>query len=129
MEHITLYIETLLERCGVDHNSLFLLSHILLALVGILLSFGVGMLVSRVVVPMILKITSRTKVEWDDIVFNERVLKSLAHIIPAFIIWMFLPYVFYSMPIVKEVLERATAIYITIMIVATVVHKLLEAAQ
>lgn len=121
MEHITLYIETILVRCGVDHNSLFLLSHILLAIVGILLSFGVGVLVSGVVVPMILKITSRTKVEWDDIVFNERVLKSLAHIIPAFIIWMFLPYVFSSMPIVKVVLERVTAIYITIMIVSTVI--------
>ncbi len=66
-------------------------------------------------VPLLLKFTSHTDIKWDDVIFNERVLRSACNIIPAIVIWALLPLIFYQFHIVREVLERITAIYITVM--------------
>lgn len=121
MEQITYYVEKIITLCGVSSNALHIVSPIVMAVIAILLSFTIGMLARKGFVPTILKITSRTKATWDDVVFNERVLTSASNIIPALIIWMFLPAVFYRTPLIEELLKRATAIYITVMIVATAI--------
>jgi miniconductance mechanosensitive channel len=49
------------------------------------------------------------------------VLISICHIIPAIVIWQLLPLVFYQFHIVRELLTRFTAIYITVMSVRAAV--------
>jgi miniconductance mechanosensitive channel len=71
-------------------------------------------------VPLVLKLTNKTQAQWDDVLFNERVLVSACHIVPAIVIWQLLPLVFYQYPVARELLTRATAIYITVMAVKTV---------
>ena len=49
-----------------------------------------------------MKLTSHTNAKWDDIVFNRTVLLSACHIVPAVVIWLLLPLVFYQYHFVKS---------------------------
>lgn len=119
MEKITIYTEQLLVYWGLTGQAVVILSHAILALIALVVAFGGGLLCSRVAVPILLRVTKKTKAEWDDVLFNRRVLVSASHIVPAVVIWMFLPAVFYRFPMVELVLTRITAIYITIMTAVT----------
>lgn len=89
--------------------------HILLVLFAILFAWLIGVICHKIMVPLLLKFTRHTDVKWDDVIFNEQVLRSACNIIPAIIIWLLLPLIFYQFHFVREFLERITAIYITVM--------------
>lgn len=114
MNTIQLYVEQLLAQIGLSADSIPVICHIVLAVVAILLAAFAGWL-SRRFIPLVLKITAKTESKWDDVVFNERVLRSASQIVPAIVIWLVLPSVFYDHPTVHEVLARVTAIYIIVM--------------
>ena len=71
--------------------------------------------------PMVLRLTAHTDVTWDDKVFNKTVLTSACRIVPAIVIWKLLPLVFSESLFLNEFLKRATAIYITVMSVRTMI--------
>ena len=104
---------------GVTGDSIPVIRHISLVLVAILLSALAGLICKKVLVPVILKLTAKTEAKWDDVLFNEQVLVSACHIVPAIVIWQLLPLVFYQFPVVRELLTRITAIYIVVMSVKT----------
>lgn len=114
MEKITIYIEEILSGWGAGGEWSVIMSHLILIALAFGLAFIVGLVSRRVIVPIIMKITSKTKNTWDDLFMNKRVLNSACRILPAIIIWMFIPAVFYRFPYVEELLSRITAIYITI---------------
>lgn len=115
MEVINTYTDYLISLVGLEGDLVPVVRHGLLVLVAILLSALAGLVCRKVFVPLILKMTTRTEAKWDDVLFNERVLVSACQIVPAIVIWQLLPMVFSKFPIVRELLTRATAIYITVM--------------
>lgn len=119
MNTIKLYVEQLLAQMGLSADSIPVIRHIVLVAVAILLAAFAGWL-SRRFIPLILRLTAKTEAKWDDVVFNERVLRSASQIVPAVVIWLVLPSVFYDHPTAHEVLARLTAIYIIVMGVRTV---------
>ncbi|MBR7018591.1 MAG: mechanosensitive ion channel [Prevotella sp.] len=119
MESIKIWVENLISMMGVTGDSIPVIRHISLVLVAILLSALAGLICKKVLVPVILKLTSKTEAKWDDVLFNEQVLVSACHIVPAIVIWQLLPLVFYQFPVVRELLTRITAIYIVVMSVKT----------
>lgn len=118
MEKLTIYIEQLLSGWGVASGYTANLALLVLVTLAILLAFAVGFLLSRFV-PLAERLTTKTKTKWDDLLLGRDVLKSACHIVPAIIIWMFLPAIFYRYPTIEEVLARVTAVYITIMSLST----------
>lgn len=98
-----------------------IISLITLALFAILAALVVGLICGKLIVPVVMKITDKTMSKWDDILFNKKVLVSASQIVPALIIWTFLPAMFYRYPTVEILLGRLTAMYITIMSVKTVI--------
>lgn len=120
MEKLTIYVEHLLADWGLASQTSIILSHLTLAVLAFVLAFGLGLVCSRIVVPLILKITSKTLSQWDDLFFNRKVLVSASQIVPAIVVWMFLPAIFYRFPTIEMLLGRLTAIYITVMSVRTV---------
>lgn len=120
MEEIKIWVEEMISLTGLTGSSVPILRHVLLVLVAIILSMAAGLLCRKIFVPLITKLTARTEARWDDILFNERVLVSACHIVPAIVVWQLLPWVFYQFPTVRELLARATAIYIVVMSVRTV---------
>ena len=119
MDKIRIWVENLISLTGIEGDAVQVVRHILLALAAFLLAMLAGWLCRRLLVPLVLKLTAKTEVRWDDILFNERVLVSACHIVPAIVIWQLLPLVFYQYPTLREVLTRATAVYITVMSVRT----------
>jgi miniconductance mechanosensitive channel len=120
MENIKIWVENLISMMGITGGSIPVIRHILLVLAAIILSALAGFICKKVLVPVILKLTAKTEAKWDDVLFNERVLVSACHIVPAIVIWQLLPLVFYQFPVVRELLARITAISIVVMSVKTV---------
>lgn len=119
MEEIRKFVEDLITMAGVTGNLVPVLRHVLLTITAVLLAMLSDFLCRKILVPIISKITEKTEVTWDDILLNRKVLTSACHIVPAVVIWKLMPLVYLEYPIFKEILERATGIYIVVMSVRT----------
>ena len=119
METIRIWVEEMIGMTGLTGDVVPFVRHVVLALVAILLATLAGLVCRKLLVPVVRKLTARTEARWDDVLFNERVLVSACHIVPAIVVWQLLPLVFYQFPTVRELVTRATAIYITVMAVRT----------
>ena len=119
METIRIWGEEMIGMTGLTGDAVPFVRHVVLALVAILLATLAGLVCRKLLVPVVRKLTARTEARWDDVLFNERVLVSACHIVPAIVVWQLLPLVFYQFPTVRELVTRATAIYITVMAVRT----------
>lgn len=104
---------------GLTGDSVSAVRYTLLVVGAFLLSWLAGWACRRLVVPVLLKITSKTEAKWDDVVFSERVLVSACSIVPAIVIWALLPLVFFEYPRVADIVGRLTAIYFTIAVTRT----------
>ena len=119
MEEIRKFVENLIQMAGVTGGAVPVVRHILLTITAILLAMLSDLLCRRLLVPIIMKVTDKTEVTWDDVLSNKKVLTSACHIVPAVVIWSLMPLVYLEYPIFKEILERATGIYIVVMSVRT----------
>ncbi|QYR09936.1 mechanosensitive ion channel family protein [Prevotella sp. Rep29] len=121
MENIKIFVEQILELSGLTGNAVPVVRHILLVIIAVILAWLAALFCRKLIVPLILKITNKIEVKWAQVLFNRKVLISACNIVPAIVVWQLLPMVFYQYPVVREVLARLTAIYITIMTVRTIV--------
>ena len=119
MEQIQVYVEEFVMGCGIQGDSVSLITHLVLVVVAVLLAALCGYVCRRLVVPVLLRLTAKTEAKWDDVIFSRKVLLSACSIVPAIVIWLLLPWTFYDYPTVREVLVRLTGIYITIMSLRT----------
>ena len=134
MEKIKTMIESLIGWMGLPGDYVPAVRYAILVVLAFILAWLAGWLCRTFVVPVLLKITSKTDAKWDDVIFSRRVLLSACHIIPAIVIWLLLPLVFFEYPKVEDIVGRLTAIYFTVMMVRTVIvfidsFKLLENGQ
>ena len=121
MEKIKTMIESLIGWMGLPGDYVPAVRYAILVVLAFILAWLAGWLCRTFVVPVLLKITSKTDAKWDDVIFSRRVLLSACHIIPAIVIWLLLPLVFFEYPKVEDIVGRLTAIYFTIMAVRTVI--------
>ncbi len=121
METIKVYLEKMISLTGLTGEYVSLVRYAILVVLAFLLAWLAGWLCRKVVAPLLLKVTRKTDVAWDDVLFNEKLLMSASQIIPAIVIWVLLPLVFYEYPQVEDIVGRLTAIYFTIMAVRTTI--------
>lgn len=121
MEKIQIYVEQLVTSCGITGDTVNFVTHTVLVIIAFALAFLSGWICRKLFIPIILKLTAKTEVTWDDVMFNKKVLLSACSIVPAIVIWQLLPWTFFDFPTAREVLARLTAIYITVMSVRTVI--------
>ena len=119
MEEIRRFVDEMITWAGITGDYVPMLRHILLTITAILLAMLSDFLCRKILVPLISKITEKTEVSWDDVLLNKKVLTSACHIVPAVVIWSLMPLIYLEYPIFKEILERATGIYIVVMSVRT----------
>ena len=110
----------MLVGIGLTGSGLKFSALMVMVVIAFVLSFAAGYACKVFVVPAIGKLTKRTPTKWDDVLFNERVLRSASNIVPAVVVWVLLPLVFYQFPGLQEAIARLTAIYITVMMVRTI---------
>jgi miniconductance mechanosensitive channel len=134
MEKVKITIENFIGWMGLPGDYVPAVRYAILVVLAFILAWLAGWLCRKFVVPVFLKISSKTDVKWDDVIFSRRVLLSACRIIPAIVIWLLLPLVFFEYPKVEEIVGRLTAIYFTIMTVRTIIvfidsFKQLESGQ
>ena len=115
IEDIRIWTEQTALSMGATETSSVYLTDAMLVIFTLLLSWLSFVVCHRLVVPITVKITSKTDVEWDDVLLNERTLRKACLIVPAIVVSMFIPNIFVRMPDMMELLERLTGIYITVM--------------
>ena len=102
----------------------------LMIILGVLiLSFVLTKLFRHVLVPLVQKITSRTRVKWDDYIFNERMMMAFSRTIPPIVWYIFLPTVFNEGTMVLAILLKACLVYMvvaSIMLINTFLNTLYE---
>ena len=96
METIKDYVEQIIRLTGVSGNTVPIVRHVLLVLVTILLAWAAGTLCRKILIPVVHRITSKTKSNWDDILFNDNVLKTASRIVPAIVVSWLLPLLFFQ---------------------------------
>ena len=113
-------VEQLISLTGMQGNAVHIVRHVLMVLIAVFLAWLAEMLCRRVLLPAVLRITAHTDAKWDDVLFGREVLISACRIVPAIVIWLLLPLVFYQYHMVEELMSRATAVDIVVMTVRLV---------
>ena len=114
-DNIRLWTEQTALSMGATETGSVYITDALLVIFTLLLSWLAFVICHRLVVPITMKITEKTNTDWDDVLLNERTLRKACLIVPAIVIWMFIPKIFIRMPDIMMLLERLTSIYITVM--------------
>ncbi|RQE03699.1 mechanosensitive ion channel family protein [Prevotella intermedia] len=114
MEIIITFIENLLLSLGLEGTTVAIVRYVLMIVIAFLLAGLSGYICRKFIVPLMIKLTSKTNIEWDDILFDRTVLYTACNIVPAVVIWELLPKVFFQYPLAEDILLRLTAIYIAI---------------
>lgn len=97
---------------------------VLLTLISLLADF----LSRKILVRVIHAAVKRTKATWDDYFYEQRVFKSLAHLVPAGIVFQSLPYIFNDVPGVIPVIEKMIVLY-TIVLGVSLINRTLRALE
>ncbi|MGM9688711.1 MAG: mechanosensitive ion channel family protein [Alloprevotella sp.] len=119
MEILKTWIEEWISAMGASEASLNLWVHGIMVCITALLALLADWTCVHVFVPIANKVTSHTETLWDDMLLNEKVVRSACHIIPAIVVWWLLPMTFTQYPMAQEAMARITAIYITVMTLRT----------
>ena len=114
-DNIRLWTEQTALSMGATETGSVYITDALLVIFTLLLSWLAFVICHRLVVPITMKITEKTNTDWDDVLLNERTLRKACLIVPAIVVWMFIPKIFIRMPDMMMLLERLTSIYITVM--------------
>lgn len=100
------------RNIGVDNTTLNIWWRLAIVAGIVLAAYLVDFILSRLIVPAIRKITSKTETQADDILLSDKVCRSFSAIIPPIILTFALPFALRGT--VQMVIERVTAVYIAI---------------
>ena len=114
MNQIRSVVEELIQMCGITGVAVPVVRYVSMSLAAIFFSWLSYIIAKKLLIPVINRLTARTKAKWDDVLFNREVLLKVCAIVPAVVIYKLLPLVFYEAPFVQEMLNRLTSIYITV---------------
>lgn len=106
-------------------GTLTLITDVFLLLV---ISLLIDYIARRLILRVVARYVRRSKNQYDDILLEKRVFRSLAHLLPAIIVYYSLPLVFVDTNFSFPVVQKLLVIYI-IFLIAGVVHKFLKALE
>lgn len=72
---------------------------------------------NKLIIPILHKLTAKTNSEWDDILFNDTLLKDISRLVPPILIAVLLPIAFDKGNDILEFLLRVNYIYLVVVIV------------
>ena len=130
MENIDNYILDFLKyTAGVSEDILSLVYPLTAAFAVALFSLLCTALFRFVIMPMVQRVTEKTKAKWDDYLFHPRVMRAFRRIIPPVIWYVTLPYVFAEHSGLLSFSLKACNIYlvvVSLLFVSEFLHSLYE---
>jgi miniconductance mechanosensitive channel len=81
----------------------------------IIIAYVIDYVCAHILVPTIKRITERTKIQWDDILLSERVVRAFCNILPPLILTFALPFTLSGR--IEEIVMRCCTAYIIVFVV------------
>jgi len=106
-----LILKEWLLKLGMSEYFATLTKSSIIVLIIILLSFLSYLITNKILFRIISKLVKRTKYTWDDIIFQQKVLKRVSQIVPAIIIYYFAKTGLIDFPKAASVVQSAAYIY------------------
>ena len=120
-------IALILQNIGVEKNDISWGTQITLFVAALVITFLCTKLFRHIVIPIIHKITARTKAKWDDYLFNTEMMKAFSRMIPPIMLYALLPFAFDQSPKLLDFTLKVCLIYldiVTILLVGTFLNSL-----
>ena len=120
-------IAILLQNIGIEKNDISWGTQITLFVAALVITFLCTKLFRHIVIPIIHKITARTKAKWDDYLFNTEMMKAFSRMIPPIMLYTLLPFAFDQSPKLLDFTLKVCLIYldiVTILLVGTFLNSL-----
>jgi len=97
-------------------------------LILVIISFIADFIARRIILGVVRTYVKRSKNTYDDVFLEKRVFHSLAHLVPAFIIYYSIPWVFNDIAISISLLQKIITLYM-IVVVMTVITRFLRGLE
>ncbi len=110
------WIDALLSHIGIDPSHVDGIDQWVAFLFIVLVAFALDALVRMILLRGVKRIVARTKATWDDMLFSDRVLRRMSHILTPIFIYILLPVAFPRESEALRVLTRLLQISIVIII-------------
>ena len=82
---------------------------------GIVLAVYIAdVLCRRAIIPLVKKVTRRTRMSWDDVLFSDELLRDCSHLIPPILIAVLMPLAFTNEDPVLKFLLKVNAVYLVV---------------
>lgn len=117
MHTISQDISQLLNSWGVEPAHLGWTTKTILIIGILLVSYLISKAFQHLIIPIVQKVTAKTKATWDDYLFNDRMMKSFCRLIPPLVWYLLLPFAFKDAPDILNLLLKTCLIYIVVMTV------------
>lgn len=98
MNTLTYEVSTLLYSLGINEENLNWGTRIILLVCVFALAYVITKIFHYFIIPVVHKITSKTKATWDDYLFNGQMLSAICRLIPPIVVFLLLPFVIGDMP-------------------------------
>ncbi len=118
----------LTNNLGVKSDDVIYYKTIILLIILVLVCLIIWLTGKKTLNYIIPKLTSKTKTMWDDIIFNKKVINSFSHLIPAFILSYYTPFVFSEFSSIAPFIVGITDIFI-IMVAAEIIISFFNSAN
>ncbi len=110
----SLYAEMKMQAEMASDSGLSLTWRFVLIIAILIAAYVIDYVCAHVLVPTIKRITEKTKIEWDDILLSEKVVRAFCNILPPLILTIALPFTISGK--VQEILMRCCSTYIIIVV-------------
>lgn len=114
METLNSEFISFLRSIGVGEEYLSIAVSIITLCVIFLLAYLLEKICRRLIVPIVRKVTVKTRSVWDDYLLNDKILGYACRMIPPFVISESVPFAFADSPVLLDLIEDLCWIYITI---------------
>ncbi len=94
----------------------------------LLLSFIVDFIARKIILRLVGRYVKRSKNNYDDILLEKRVFRSLSHLLPAIVVYYSIPELFEQSDVLVQILRKLVVTYVIINII-NVSHKFLKALE
>jgi len=119
-------LEQYFHSLSLSDNLAILLRTIILAVIIAILAYLADLITKHIILRLISRFVTRTKVKWDDILIRRKVFTRLAHLVPALIIYYMAGFVLADYPVTENIVIAITKIYM-IMIMMLVIDNIINA--
>ncbi|KAA6345509.1 Miniconductance mechanosensitive channel YbdG [termite gut metagenome] len=106
MENVAQKISEILVSWGMTPSDADNLNKFVIFVFVLFIAYLANAICHYVVLPLITKLVQKTKITWDDIVFDKKVMIHLIRMVAPLIIYICMPFVFPDNPGVSEVIQR-----------------------